>query len=102
MLKLMQGSEEINSNGGFSFVKKLLDSNEGMAGWDRKHGARHNARHSTSSVVRAMVGLMTAGECDYTSISKFRNDRLFGKLVGGPLPSVATFRQRLDSLAARP
>ncbi len=24
MIKLMQGSEEINSNGGFSFVKRLL------------------------------------------------------------------------------
>ena len=69
---------------------------------DSKHGARHNARHSTSSVVRAMFGMMTAGKCDGTSICKFRNDWLFGQLVGGPLPSVATFRQRLDSLAARP
>ena len=25
MIKLMQGSEEINSNGGLSFVKRLLD-----------------------------------------------------------------------------
>ena len=30
MIKLMQGSEEINSNGGLSFVKRLLDGNARM------------------------------------------------------------------------
>ena len=101
MLKFMQSSEEINSNGGFSFVKKLLDSNSGMSLWDLSLGARHNASYSTWGIVRAMVGLMTAGECDYASIEKFRGDRLFRELVNGPLPSEATFRQRLDALALR-
>jgi len=102
MLKFMQGSEEIISNGGFSFVKKLLDSNTGMSQWDLVLGARHNASYSTSGIVRAMVGLMTAGECDYASIGKFRNDWLFRKLSGESVPSEATFRQRLDALAQCP
>ena len=70
--------------------------------WDLELGARHNASHSTSGIVRAMVGLMTAGECDFASIDKFRGDRLFGDLVGERLPSEATFRQRLGILASRP
>ena len=101
MLKLMQGSEEINSNGGFSFVKRLLDSNTGMAQWDKMLGARHNASYSTSCIVRAMVGLMTAGECDFASIDKFRGDWLFRDLAGEPLPSEATFRQLVDKPALR-
>lgn len=102
MLKFMQSSEEINSNGGFSFIKRLLDSNSGMSRWDQAFGAKANARYSTSVIGRAMIGLMTAGECDYASIEKFRGDRLFRDLAGEPLPSEATFRQRLDALALLP
>ena len=102
MLKFMQSSEEINSNGGFSFVKKLLDSNSGMSLWNQAVGAKANASYSTSGIVRGMVGLMTAGECDYASIDKFRGDKLFRDLAGEPLPSEATFRQRLGALARLP
>ena len=98
----MQSSEEINSNGGFSFVKRMLDSNPAMSLWDLSLGAKANASYSTSGIVRAMVGLMTAGECDYASIDKFRGDRLFRELVNGPLPSEATFRQRQSALALLP
>ena len=101
MLKLIQSSEEINSNGGFSFVKRLPDSNAGMSRWDQAPGAKANASYSMSGIVRAMVGLMTAGECDFASIDKFRHDWLFTHLTGEPLPSEATFRQRLASLARR-
>ena len=34
MYKFIQISEEINSNGGFSFIKMLLDGNRGMPLWD--------------------------------------------------------------------
>ena len=88
----MQSFEEINSNGGFSFVKRVLDSNAGMSQWDLALGARGNASYSTSGIVRGMVGLMTAGECDYASIGKFRGDWLFRHLAGEPLPSEAMFR----------
>jgi len=99
MLKFMRSSENINSNGGFSFVQRILDGNKEMQQWDVRHRARWNARYSTLSIVRAMVGLMTAGECDYSSIDRFRTDSLYRELVGGPLPSEASFRQRLSALA---
>ena len=102
MIKFMQSAEEINSNGGFSFVKRLLDSNPGMSLWDLSLGAKANASYSTSGIVRAMVGLMTAGECDFASIDKFRHDWLFRHLTGEPLPSEATFRQRQSALALLP
>ncbi|MFA6814944.1 MAG: hypothetical protein WCS73_01445 [Lentisphaeria bacterium] len=34
MFKFMLSSEEINSNGGFSFIKKLFDGNVRMKDWD--------------------------------------------------------------------
>ncbi len=102
MIKFSLSSEEINSNGGLSIVKRLLDLNPGMALWDSKLAARHNARYSTSVMVRSMVGLMAVGESDYSSIEKFRNDLLFRDLAGHELPDQATFRQRLDALAGAP
>ncbi len=40
MIKLTQGSEEINSSGGLSFVKRLLDENARMKDWDAELPAR--------------------------------------------------------------
>ena len=99
MYKFIQGSEEINSNGGFSFVKKLLDGNSGMPRWDILLPAARNSRYPTSAIVRSLVGIQTAGECDYADVTKFRGDLLFGHLVGDAVPDEATFRQRLDRLA---
>ncbi|MDD3524664.1 MAG: hypothetical protein PHQ41_08230 [Candidatus Cloacimonetes bacterium] len=43
MPKFMLSSEEINSNGGFSFVKKLLDGNVRMKDWDAELPAARNS-----------------------------------------------------------
>jgi hypothetical protein len=99
MLKLMQGSEEINSNGGFSFVKKQLDGNAHMKDWDAALPAAPNSCYSTSAIVRSAIGLMTAGNSSYADIQKFRSDFLFCRIVGGAAPSQETLRQRLDVLA---
>ena len=100
MYKFTQGSEEINSNGGFSFVERLLDSNRAMGLWDVLHPSRPNALYGAGTVIRAMIALMTVGECDYTSIEKYSNDFLFRRLVGTErIPSQETFRQRLEQLA---
>jgi hypothetical protein len=99
MLKLMQGSEEINSNGGFSFVKKQLDGNAHMKDWDAALPAAPNSCYSTSAIVRSAIGLMTAGTSSYADIQKFRSDFLFCRIVGGAAPSQETLRQRLDALA---
>jgi hypothetical protein len=39
----MQSSEEINSNGGLSFVKKQLDGNAHMKDWDAELPAAPNS-----------------------------------------------------------
>ena len=101
MLKLMQGSEEINSNGGLSFVKRLLDGNARMKDWDAELPAAANSCYSTSAIVRSAIGLMTAGNSSYADIEKFRSDFLFRRLAGGSVPSQETFRQRLDALAEK-
>ena len=95
----IQSSEEINSNGGFSFIKKLLDGNSGMRMWDSLLPAARNSRYSTGAVIRSLVGIQSAGECDYADIGKFRDDFLFRELVGGRAPSEESFRQRMDRLA---
>src|SRR5574344_1702043 len=99
MIKLMQGSEEINSNGGFSLVKKQLDGNIRMKDWDAELPAAPNSLYPTSAIVRSGIGLMAAGDSGYADIEKFRSDFLFRRLVGGDVPSQETFRQRLDALA---
>ena len=52
----MLSSEKINSNGGVSFVKKLLDGNIRMKDWDTELPLARNSCYSTST-----IGLMTAG-----------------------------------------
>ena len=86
MYNFIQSSEEINSNGGFSFVKKLLDGNSGMPLRDVLLPAARNSRHSTSAIVRSLVGIQTDGGCDYADVTRFRGDLLFGLLVGGGRP----------------
>ena len=98
-MKLMQSSEEINSNGGLSFVKKLLDGNAHMQDWDSALPAAPNSCYSTSAIVRSTIGLMTVGNSSYADIEKFRSDFLFCRIVGGAAPSQETLRQRLDALA---
>ena len=101
MYKFIQSSEEINSNGGFSFINKLLNGNKGMACWERLLPAARNSRYSTSAIIRSLIGIQTAGECDYADIEKFRDDFLFRGLACGEVPSQESFRQRLGRLASR-
>lgn len=102
MLKFIQSSENINSNGGFSLVCRLLDHNDGMLLWDQVFPARHNSVYSTSVIVRSAIGMMTAGYSNFSDVEKLRSDSLFGMLTGGGDVSQETLRQRLDALAARP
>ncbi len=102
MRQFIQSSEEINSNGGFSFINKLLNDNKGMDCWDSLLPAARNSLYSTSNIIRSLIGIQTAGECGYTDIEKFRGDVLFRELAGGKVPSEESFRQRLDRLASSP
>ena len=101
MLKIVQSDEEINSNGGLALVKGLLDANPAMRQWDTLLPAAAQARFGTTDIVRCMVGLMTTGVTDFAGVARGRADALLARLCGGAMPSEATFRQRLDSLAAK-
>jgi len=92
MFKLMLSSEEINSNGGFSFVKKLLGGNIRMKDWDVELPAARNSCYSTSAIVCSTIGLMAAGNSNSADIEKFRSDFLFRKVAGGDIPSQETYR----------
>ena len=62
---------------------------------------RYNSPFRTSVIVRSMIGILAAGECDYASVEKFHNDFLFRLVAGGNVPSQETLRQRLGLLAKR-
>jgi hypothetical protein len=55
-MKFMQGSEEINSNGGFSLVKKQLDGNIRMKDWDAKLPTLPNSGYSSCYGVNCFLG----------------------------------------------
>ncbi|MFA6815774.1 MAG: hypothetical protein WCS73_05715 [Lentisphaeria bacterium] len=48
-----------------------------MKDWNAKLSAARNSCYSTSTIVRSTIGLMTAGNSNYTDIEKFRFDFLF-------------------------
>ena len=56
MYKFIQSSEEINSNGGFSFINKLLNDNKGMDCWDSLLPAARNSLYSISNIIRSLIG----------------------------------------------
>ncbi|MCQ2317279.1 MAG: IS1380 family transposase [Bacteroidales bacterium] len=99
MIKFSTSSENISSNGGFSFVSGILDSLPEMSLWDRLLAVRCNTRFPHQGIVRGAIGLMTAGCCDFADIEKFSGDAMFRHLVGKDIPSQETFRQRLNQLA---
>lgn len=99
MLTIMQSNEVITSNGGFSFVERILSHNSQMKNWDILIPARYNVKFSTSSIVQCAVGIMAAGNCNYADIEKYQNDSLFRRLSGGNVPSQESFRQRLEAIA---
>ena len=101
MMKFTQSSENINSNGGFSLVSRLLDRNEGMSLWDKYLPSRHNSSYSTSVIVRSAIGMMAAGYSNFSDVEKLHSDSLFKMVTGGGCVSQETLRQRLDALAGR-
>ena len=99
LVKFSTSSENISSNGGFSFVSGILDSVPAMLLWDRLLAVRCNTRFSHQGIVRCAVGLMTAGCSSFADIEKFGGDAMFRHLAGQDIPSQETFRQRLNQLA---
>lgn len=98
-IKFSTSSENISSNGGFSFVSGILDSISEMSLWDKLLAVHCNTRFSHQAIVRGAIGLMTAGCCDFADIEKFSGDAMFRHLAGKDIPSQETFRQRMNLLS---
>ena len=101
LIKFSTSSENISSNGGFSFVSGILDAIPEMRLWDVMFPCYRNVRFSQQGIVRSAIGLMTAGCCDYADVEKFREDALFQHLVADAIPSQESFRQRLELLGGK-
>ena len=86
MIKLMQSSEEINSNGGFSFVKKLLDGNAHTKNWDAALPAAPNSWLFDIRNCPQRHWPHDRGNSSYADIQKFRSDFLFCRIVGERRP----------------
>lgn len=99
IIKFSTTRENISSNGGLSFVEGLLSSTGVMSLWDTVLPHRCNARFSHQAIVRALVGLLSAGCSNFADIEKFSEDPVFLHLVGESLPSQESFRQRINLLA---
>lgn len=90
--------ENISSNGGLSFVEGLPSSTGAMPLWDEAPPHRGNARFSHQAIVRALVGLLSAGCGNFAAIEKFSDAPVFLSPVGEGLPSQKYFRQRIALL----
>ncbi len=98
-MKIQQGREEINSNGGNILIGALLRLNY----WDKisqmtteriKHG-----EISHGDILKIAAGLLAQGRNDFGDIDLYRDDPLFKEALGlRKIPSSATLRQRLNDL----
>lgn len=98
---IMQGSEELNSNGGIALVGRLLDRLGSLRAIDgRPMGSVKKGRTSHSGILRSVVGLLAMGRSDFADIELFREDPLFrDSLDVASVPSEETLRQRLDAIS---
>ena len=99
---IMQGNEELNSNGGIALVGSLLERLDSLRAIDGKSmGAVKKGWTSHSGILRSAIGLLSMGRSDFADIELFRADRLFRDGFGLPsVPSEGTLRQRLNVIAA--
>lgn len=66
MVTIQQGSEEINSNGGISLIKKMFEGNESLKMLDAEAKKK---QIQDSHIVKAMIGLFTLGKTHFADIS---------------------------------
>lgn len=98
---IMQGTEELNSNGGIALVGSLLERLVSLRAIDgQSMGAVKKGWTSHSGILRSAIGLLSMGRSDFADIELFRNDQLFRNGLGmSYVPSEETLRQRLDAVA---
>lgn len=100
MIKIQQGNEEINSNGGNILTGALLQL-ESMKKMNQLTATRiKHGEISHSDILKCQIALSSLGRSDFANVDLFRNDLLFKEAFNLPkVPSAETLRQRLNELA---
>src|SRR5574344_2756664 len=100
MIKIQQGREEINSNGGNILtgallrLKSMTKMNE-LPTTRIKHG-----EISHSDILKCQIALSSLGRSDFANVDLYRNDLLFKEAFHlQKVPSAETLRQRLNDLS---
>ena len=99
MIKIQQGREEINSNGGNILIGALLRLN----GWekiDRMQSQRiKHGEIGHRDILKIAAALLALGRNDFADVDLYRNDPLFKEALNlQKIPSAETLRQRLNDL----
>ena len=100
MIKIRQGNEEINSNGGNILIGALLR----LKSWERLNmiqtGRIKHGEMGHRDILKIATGLLSLGRSNFADIELFRKDPLFKEsLCLAKVPSAETLRQRLNDLA---
>lgn len=100
-MKIQQGNEEINSNGGIVLAGGLISGLENLKKADKvQSGKVKKGQISHSGILRSAVGLLCLGKTDFTDIETRREDVLFRQALElSKVPSEECLRQRLNGLA---
>jgi len=97
-MKIQQGNEEINSNGGILLAGGLIAGLESLKKADKMvMGKVKKGQISHSGILRSAAGLLCLGKTDFTDIETCREDVLFRRALElSKVPSEECLRQRLN------
>ena len=101
-IKIEQGNEKINSNGGLVLIGQQLKKikftkhmKKSLKKFDKRSDGIAN-----SDILLSYIGLLCMGFTSFEDIEQYRNDLSFKRLLDiKDVPSSSTLRQRIDELA---
>ena len=102
MTKLKLTDDKINTQGGLILVGKLLSKFSNLRDHFKEPAGARTDRIADADILSSQIGLLVQGRTHYQDIELFRQDQGEGfslALELKKIPSEATLRQRLDTLA---
>jgi hypothetical protein len=98
--KIAQSNEIINSNGGICLIGGLLKRQKALKSVDKMSFKTQKGQMPHSDILKSMIGLLSLGKTDYTSIELYREDIVFREAINlKKLPSEERLRQRIEDMA---
>lgn len=99
MIKIQQGREEINSNGGNILIGALLQL-EALKKMNKIQTTRvKHGKISHCDILKVAATMLSLGRSDFADVDLYRHDPLFKEALDLPkVPSAETLRQRLNDL----